>query len=170
MEAAAIMLRQAPMVCLPSYIHRAEYLRRLGPDAPTESEVMAECIRWQVPTATVKVWSGDEEGPSNTQAEVRSILEYASLNTVSKVTFLTIQTHTDRVRFWADYYANTLSRGGASTPEYLVVSSESVIGAASPSGQLRVNRLVSSEAFRRSIEVEREGLQAARSRVSDLSR
>ncbi len=156
-EAASLFLSKMPMLTLTGFAPPAEYLKKWNDedDGPSEGLVMANKIKESGTSATIMTWEqlnsnyrGDEK--SNTELEVKKIIEFAKSIGFHKILFLTVSVHSKRVEFIA---------GKNHEITFSVISSDEIIETLGSWEHDRIKKLRESEAFKRTLNYEKKGIR-----------
>jgi len=166
LKAAEIMYltRKDIAVAVFAYGARSDYL--ISVDAPTESMVMSHLFfgllrPFSMPE--IVVWPKDRPSPGgsapNTRQEVLNAMELAVTRDIPKVIFLSVTAHLPRTTLFVDGHLKQDARLKDLDIEYL--ASESVLMQDDPVAHAgRVMGLFSSQAFTRTVQLERRGMNA----------
>ncbi len=159
-EAAALFLNRTPMLTLVGYAPPAEYLMKWDgtSDGPSEGKIMGERLKQLVPNAKIIEW--DQSGlhlstfeKSDTELEVKKIVDFAVSNGFHKILFLTVSAHSKRVRLIASKYFDGI---------FDIISSEDILSLIDPSQRPRISNHVKLEADKKTIRYEKIGIKKIR--------
>lgn len=142
------------VVC--AYGHRSAYLKSIN--GPTESEIMSARLKEVSPTAKIEVWPREREmpDPSNTNFEIKNILELAVVKDIGFVDILTVTVHLPRAIVFAERHLGKTEFRHLSVRYH---SSEQVLLETNADRHgPRVLSIYGSRAFQRSAKREAEGV------------
>lgn len=150
-----------PRLVVCAYAHRATYLREI--DAPTESVVMSKkfaeiCEQRGLPEPNLVTWPSkkDVNGVSNTNTEIRNILEFALREGCYSVGIVSVMVQLPRAMVFADAQLKTLDPSRKLKVKFF--ASELVLTEAWPHVYApRALKIFSSQAFRRNAGREENG-------------
>ena len=164
LEAARRILENRDSLCVVGFAHAAPYLRKARDQNDprerdlNESEILSNELQRLLPDAEIERWEQDSSDPSNTEREVRNVIEFAIEKKIPSVRFLSIRPHLARVEACAARVCERLRLAGISPPTIETsIASEDIVKGISSRHARRVEDLVSSSAYKRTIAWEEMG-------------
>lgn len=157
--AGAILWRKhRPKITVCAYGARSSYLRSIN--GPSESQVMSEGLQKLVPEARICIWEPPrgEDGTSNTDQELRNIMNLAVENGFKEIGIVTVTVHLPRTIFFAK---NHLELPEFARLEVRYFASELVLVESNPKMFAKeMVRIYGSQSFLRNAANEAKGIQA----------
>lgn len=156
-DAASLFQKRINLLTVTGFAPPADYLKKWNgkDDGPSEGEIMAEKLLRLVPASKVVTWDQgkigyNENEKSNTELEIKNIINYAKSNGFNKILFLTVSVHSKRVELIASKYEGIT---------FNVINSDELLEMLDPKTKNRIKNLRGSTAYKKTIKYEKIGIR-----------